>query len=62
MDQITYDYLEPKDDPDVPQLDVIEKAMEYLEQAAKAYRANPPRWSEGAGYVEEAFHEISKIN
>lgn len=62
MDQIIYDYLEPADDPDVPQLEHIEKAMEYLESAAKAYRHNPPHWGTGSGYVQDAIFELNKIN
>jgi len=62
MDQIIYDYLEPADDPDVPQLEHIETAMELLEKAAKAYRADPPRWNEGAGYVQDAQDQLNKVN
>ena len=60
--QIHYDYLEPADDPDVPQLEHIERAIEYLEKASKAYRASMPRWDEGKGAVEDAIDELNKIN
>jgi hypothetical protein len=62
MDQIIYDYMEPVDDPDVPQLEHVEKAMEYLEEAAKAYRSEPPHYGAGAGYVEDAIFELNKVN
>jgi len=62
VDQIIYDYLEPADDPDVPQLMYVENAMELLEQAAKAYRHDPPKWSTAKGYIEDAARELKKIN
>lgn len=62
MDQIVYDNLTPAEEPDVPQLGYVETALEMLEKAASAYRADPPRWSEGAGLVMDAVFELNKVN
>ena len=62
MDQIIYDYLEPVEDPDVPQIELIETAQEFLDRALTAYRHNPPKWSEGAGLVMDAEFLLKKIN
>lgn len=60
--QIHYDYLEPADDPDDQALLHVENALEMLEKAAKALRADPPRWSEARGLTEDAAAELSNIN
>lgn len=60
--QIHFDNLQPAEDPDVPQLEHVENALEFLERAASAYRHNPPKWSEGAGLVMDAQFELNKVN
>ena len=60
--QIHFDNLTPAEDPDVPQIELIETAQEFLDRALTAYRHNPPKWSEGAGLVMDAAFELKKIN
>ena len=62
MDQTTYDYMSPDDEPDLPQLEHVESALEMLEKAATAYRFNPPGYNLAKGWVEDAIEELNKIN
>jgi hypothetical protein len=62
MDQTTYDNMSPDEEPDAQALLHVENALEMLEKAAKALRANPPRWNEARGLTEDAAAELSNIN
>lgn len=61
MDQTTYDNMSPDDEPDAVSLGHVETAMEHLEKASRAYRADPPRFPEATGHVEDAMTELRTI-
>jgi hypothetical protein len=59
--QIAYDMREPDYEVEMPQIDAIDKAIDYLMAAARAYRRFIPAINTGDGYVEEAMAELRKI-